>query len=274
MAALYTPQEVIEIAKLSQFFAAKARAKGALFSPELSPNLFKILYTERKSLEWAYNLDPTLDSLQNVANYVYRLCGRFGAAALGIIGEGISGGSVVTPITPSGVAFSFEYLIPITASDFATATEYNDSRIAGKQLEVFWKNVQNFETTYGWQINYTPTGFEVFVDDGNGNNAFDAFGANADAEFNIYIVNPTVSTSTATAPVIIPYVGVGGETFFTDSQLAGKTTVTVIRATPYPVIYTGTPSIAEALFTSATGRIDFNTGNPIGAGEYILVIAI
>src|SRR6478736_5785580 len=122
MAVPYTPQEVIEIAKLSQFYAAKAVANGALFGRELSPMLPKILYTERKSLEWAYDLDPTLISLQNTANYVYRLCGRFGAAAISVLGTG--GGIIIDPTTPTSIGTAFEYVRRITAGNFTNGNEY------------------------------------------------------------------------------------------------------------------------------------------------------
>lgn len=273
MATPYTPSEVIDIAKLSQFYASDAIAKGSLFGRELSPMLHKILYTERKSLEWAYNLDPSISSLQNVANYVYKLCGRFGARAIASLGNG--GGTVITPTTPTSLGISFEYLIPITAADFSTATDYNSSKIAGKQLEVYWTNVNNYETSYGWRLIYTPTGFTVFVDDGNGNNAFDAFGANSDAEFKIYIVNPTGTVAPTSTGLVMPlYEGIGGETFFELDVLKDKTTVAVVRGTPYGVLMnTGTPSVGVCVYTATLGKIDFGAGNPISAGEQILVVA-
>lgn len=274
MPSVYTPAEVINIAKLSQFYAANYIGDGSLFTPYTDPMHARQLYVERKSLEWAYDLDHNYSSLQNVANYVYRLCGKAGLKAIGVLGGGAGGGgTIINPTIPADFGFSFEYLIPITAADFFSSTEYRDIRIAGKQVEVFWKNIPNFQSTWGWRLIYTPNGFEVFVDDGAGGNSFDASGANADAEFEIFIVHPTGTVNPAPdSGSIVTYQAIGGETFFTDSRLVGKdaSNMTLIKGTPYAIIPTGTPLTNQALFTSATGRFDFL--DQMMAGEFIVVI--
>jgi len=275
MPTLLTPAQIIDIAKLSQMYAGNAIAKGSLFSPELSPKLARILYVERRSLQWMYNLSPTNTTLQNVANYVYRLCGRFGLRAIAVLGGGAGGGTIITPVRPTQFGFSFEYLIPITAADFATATDYNDSRIAGKQLEVFWKNIPNYQTPTGWQLIYTPSGFTVFVNDGTGGNAFNAFTTNSDAIFDIYIVHPTGTTVTPTTGTgVITYQGIGGETEFNDDTLIDKTILMVFRGTPYGIITSWNPGALEAKFLSATGEVIFNAGNPILSGELVFVLYV
>lgn len=271
MPTLWTPQQIIDIAKLSQMYAANFIGNGSLFSPELDPKWARILYVERKSLEWRYDLNPTDSTLQNVANYVYRLCGRAGLKAIGVLGGGAGGGgTIIVPTTPSTLGFTFEYLIPITAANFTTSTEYDDIRIAGKQVEVFWKNIPNFQSSFGWQLIYTPTGFQVFVDDGAGNNSFDAFGANSDAEFEIFIVHPTGTSIATPTQGYYPYTGIGGETSFSNSILVGKSVVFVLRGTPYGVV-ASSPATDQAAFNPTTGTISFNAGNPINTGELIIV---
>lgn len=204
MAAPYTPVEIIEIAKLSQYYAAKAVATGKLFAPEINPMLPKILYTERKSLEWAYNLDNTLSTLQNVANYVYRLCGRFGASAISKLGTG--GGIIVNPTTPTSLGVAFEYIRRITAADFTNGTDYNADWIAGYEVFVEWDNGnQRYLTTD--QLRYTLSGFTVFIDDGNGNNSFDARTTNADVIMIVLKRFPlgTPVTTTPSVPIIFEY---------------------------------------------------------------------
>lgn len=270
MPTLKTPADIIDLAKLSQMYAANAKSRGDLFAAELSPKLFRILYVERKSLEWMYDLDPTNSTLQNVANYVYRLCGRFGLKAAGVLGGGPGGGTVITPITPGSMGISFEYLIPIRASDFFSATEYRDSRIAGKQVEVFWKNIPNYQSSFGWQLIYTPNGFEVFVDNGSGGNSFDAFGANADAEFEIYIVHPNGTVVQASSSPFT-YTGTGLEgVSFSDSSLIGRTVKYVLRGTPYAVV-ASSPNAIQCTFDTTTGTVTFNAAAPILNGEFIVV---
>ena len=270
MATLKTPAQIIDIAKLSQFYAANFIGNGSLFSPELDPRWARILYVERKSLEWMYDLDPTNSTLQKVANYVYRLCGRAGLKAAAVLGGGAGGsGTIITPTTPTTLGFRFLYLIPITAADFTTATEYDNPDIAGKELQVFWNNIDRY-LEIGTELLYTPTGFTVFIDDGSGGNSFNAFTTNTDAEFKIYIVHPEGTSISSPTQGYYPYTGIGGETSFSNSVLVGKTVVFVLRGTAYGVV-ASSPATNEVMFDTTTGTVTFNSGNPINAGEFIIV---
>jgi hypothetical protein len=205
MASLYTPQEIIDIAKLSQFYAGDDAGKSRMFSPVLNPKLDKILYLERKSLQWAYTLDSTLSSLQNVADYVYALCGKYGARAIAKLDAGGGGGIIVTPTTPTTIGLAFEYVRRITAADFTNGTDYDASWIAGYEVEPFWNNVNRYLTKL--EIQYTPTGFTVWIDDGAGGNAFDARTTNADVDMIVYKRFPlgTPVPVIPEAPVIFSY---------------------------------------------------------------------
>jgi hypothetical protein len=193
----YTTSEVINIAKVSQYLAAQFLAKNGLFGGGgIDRRLPRMLYIERKSIEWLYDLDPSDTSLVGTTNYVYALCGRFGLEAARIIASG-NGGTVV-PVTPP-TGFSFEYLIPITASMFSSATEYNDARIVGKTLQIFWNNVNRYIELSDGEWNYTPTGIEILIE------GFDAQTTNTDAVFKIYIVNPTENEEDAASGTIVNY---------------------------------------------------------------------
>ncbi len=265
---MLTVSEKIQVAEISQFLVANDIAKSGLFGGGIDRRRPRLLYMIRKNVSWMYGLDTSDSTLLRTSNYLYSLC-RNNLEAERILGIS-NGGGQITPVIPPG-SVSFEYLIPITAADFANATDYSSSKIAGKQVEVYWTNVQNFETPYGWQIIYTPTGFTVFVDDGLGNNSFNAQTTNADAIFKIFIVHPTGTATSTPTWGILPYTGIGGETFFTDPALVDKTVTAVIRGTPYGVIISGTPNDIQALSTPASGRIDFAVTNPINTGELILV---
>jgi hypothetical protein len=70
------------------------------------------------------------------------------------------------------------------------------------------------------------------------------------------------------------YLATGGETFFSYADLIGRTILEVQReATPTLAIITvGTPTPRQAKYTSASGRIDFNSGVPLDADEIVIVI--
>jgi hypothetical protein len=189
-----TVPRTIQIATVSQYLASHdVRVQQITRIGAIDPNLPISLYVERKCIQWIYDEDNDYDGLQAAADYLYALCGKYIWKAIQIL-DGGSGGQIA-PAT-GGSDFTFRYLIPITAADFADATNYNNTLIAGRQLEVFWKNVPNFQTTTGFQILYTPTGFQVFVDDGSGGNAFNATTTNSDAEFDVFIVNPVTTAVT------------------------------------------------------------------------------
>ncbi len=83
-----------------------------------------------------------------------------------------------------------------------------------------------------------------------------------------------IYTTTAKLPVMrLEYTGVGGETGFTDAILVGKNVFSVSRdgQDKSKLILTGTPIINGVLFTSATGGIDFDAGNPLATGEEVVV---
>lgn len=70
------------------------------------------------------------------------------------------------------------------------------------------------------------------------------------------------------------YKATGGETSFTYSDLIGRIIILVEReSTPtLEVITVGTPTPRQALYTSASGRISFDSASPLDAGEIVNVI--
>lgn len=113
-----TPIDTINIAKVSQYLASYDVAKGGLFGASVTPMLPVILYTERKSLEWLYNIDPSNENLQNVANYVFGLCGSYGLTAQAIIS---GGGGSVTPGTPTITPSPYQF--EVSSSSFIATGE-------------------------------------------------------------------------------------------------------------------------------------------------------
>jgi hypothetical protein len=190
---MYTPQAILDIARVSQYMVANDQQRRGLLSGGTDPRWSRMLYVEKGSLEWILGLSPSHATVEKTAYYVYALCGKWALLAqaamraAGVVPGGgtTSDGSVINPETGSAVAFDFEYLIPIKGTDFATATTYNDTRIVGHSLQVFWNEVNRY-LEWGSEIGYTDTGIEILID------GFDAATTHSDATFKIYIKDPDV----------------------------------------------------------------------------------
>lgn len=170
--------DILQQAEVSQYLATNQIANGNIFSGVLDNNLDKILYTERKSVAWAYSQNNNDPSLVKTGNYLFWLMGKFRLQAIGIIAGG-GGGTPISPITPP--ISSGTYLIPILAAAFADATNYNNPLIVGKNLQIFYNNINRF--LLSGEYSSTSTGVQILLD------GFDAKGVNSDAEMNIFIVN-------------------------------------------------------------------------------------
>jgi len=261
----YLITDIIQWAEISQPFARydqerKLETKGASTIQDLDIKL----YVERKSLQYAYDQDPTSDETFQIGQWVLSLIGIYLFKAQQVTG---SGGSIA-PITPSGGLF-FDYLIPVLGGvpDFANATDYNDSRIVGKNLEIFWNDIPRFLVAGEWA--YTPTGIRILV------GGFDATANTYD--FKIFIRNPFGASGTGVEVTrSFQYTGIGGETSFFEPLLADSTIISVARGTDYELINSGTPTGLQALITLSgslsDGHITFAADNPMVAGEIVTVI--
>lgn len=170
-------QNIIAQAKVAQYLATIQIANGNLYGGVLDNRLDKIIYTERKSVEWAYNRNPNDPTLIATANYLYWLCGLFILKAIGVISGG-TGGSIITPVQPPVV--NEKYLIPISGADFATATAYNNPYIVGKNLQVFYNDINRY--LEAGEFTTTSTGIIINLA------GFDATSVNLNSLFKIFIV--------------------------------------------------------------------------------------
>lgn len=95
----YPVDTIIKVAKISQYLASKdARSSKFYKNQPIDPRLHRLLYMERKALEWLYNTSPSDPTINGVANYVFSLCAPYYIEALTILGEGQSG-NIVNPAT-------------------------------------------------------------------------------------------------------------------------------------------------------------------------------
>lgn len=106
----YTVAQIINIAKISQYLSAQDAAKGSLFGQRLIPDTSKILYMERKAVEWLYDLDSTDDTLTLTSNYLYSLCRGYNLKASRISGGGGSGGTI-SPISPATAPTPLQFIV-------------------------------------------------------------------------------------------------------------------------------------------------------------------
>ncbi len=172
--AQLTVLQKINIAKLSQAYATVDILKSGLYAGGIDLDLPRKIYCVRKTIENTYNLDDSDSTLFATSNYLIALCGKYWLSA----NASISGSGSISPIIPPP---SLTYLIPITGSDFADATNYNDNRIIGKSLAIFWNDINRYLFTNEFSV--TSTGINILVP------GFDAT-ANPTYELFIYIINP------------------------------------------------------------------------------------
>ena len=100
-------QDIIDKGKISTYLCANDTALGAMYSPRLDPNLYRLIYIEMKSLEWANQQSGTYTNIEFVGNYNIALYGAYGVKAKVIL-DGGGGGSIVpvSPVTaPSPIEF-------------------------------------------------------------------------------------------------------------------------------------------------------------------------
>lgn len=112
MATNLTPSQIIDIAKISQYLAGDDVAQGTLWGTRLIPTSDRILYMERKAVEWMYNLDPTNSTLRLTSNYLYSLCRGYNLRAQAISG----GGGSVSPVAPVSLPAPIEFVVDAASS--------------------------------------------------------------------------------------------------------------------------------------------------------------
>lgn len=86
---MFTPRQVIRIAKVSQYLAENDIEKKGLYGGGQDLLLPRKIYCVRKNVSWMYEMNPGDSSLQGTTNYLYALCGKYAAAAQSILSENL-----------------------------------------------------------------------------------------------------------------------------------------------------------------------------------------
>ena len=103
-----TVVQILQYAPAASYLAANANAKSALFNnSRVNPILPQQIYALYFVLKKIYNEDPVYDGLVPCANYLWEIMGRYGIQAQGVYG----GGGSVTPINPTLVPDSFDFVV-------------------------------------------------------------------------------------------------------------------------------------------------------------------
>jgi len=113
-------ENIIRIAKVSQYLSAIDVANGNLFGKRIAPSTPVILYCERKAVEWLYNLDPTDSTLTGTANYLYSLCRGYNLKA-----NSVTGGGTVSPINPVTAPDPYDFVVSASSFMVTGATTKN-----------------------------------------------------------------------------------------------------------------------------------------------------
>lgn len=150
----YTVAQIIAIAKVSQYLAQNDVAKGRLFGPRKIPLSPKILYAERKAVEWLYGLDPTNSTLTLTANYLYSLCRGYNLKAANIVNGGSGGG--VSPVSPSSAPSRLDFLVstssflPTGTTSFTFPATWKGFNLAFNRDNLPQSQVQSETTSFLW----------------------------------------------------------------------------------------------------------------------------
>lgn len=126
-----TIQQIINIAKVSEYLSANSILRSGLFGSGTPSYLPSLIRQVRQSVERKYQEDPTDEYLIGNADYLYSLCNRFNKIAQSVTG---GGGSIASQTSTNQGIYPFV----ITSADFEDdGVSYNNPNIVGDNLELF-----------------------------------------------------------------------------------------------------------------------------------------
>ena len=150
----YTVPQILDIAKISEYLARVDEAKGNLFGKRVAPNTAMILYTERKAIQYIYDLDSSDDNLTLTANYLYSLCRGYNLRAANIMNGG-SGGSV-SPVNPSTAPSPYQFIVDasttfiINGQSSKTITDFIGFNLLFSRNGIPQSNITTEASYYTW----------------------------------------------------------------------------------------------------------------------------
>lgn len=163
-----TVPEIIDIRPIAQYLATIDIPKKGLYGGGTDVNLPRKIYLIGKSVQRIFDNDPTDDTLELTANFLYTLLGIYGLKAM-VVEESAGTVSPVQPGPVSGILFPFY----IHSSDFESdGVTYLNTKIVGVNISLFINEyVQQFFP--GTHFNYVPSGGFVITAPGFDATQFD-----------------------------------------------------------------------------------------------------
>lgn len=153
--AIATTTEAILRGRISTYLSANYVSQGAIWGTRKAPTSPVVIAIVTDALDWGITGGAqTTQSIRGTTNYLIWLIGFWGQQAQAISEGGgggtvIPGGDVVTPITISG-------------TDFVSATNWDNTGYANKQLVVFSNGIARY-LTFGTEWAYTTTGITILM---------------------------------------------------------------------------------------------------------------
>jgi len=257
-----TVEEIIDIAKVSQYLSTGAVIKGGLYGGGNDIQLPRKLYCIRDDVEWMYDNEPSNTTLFETSRYLYALCGIYKFKAASVLGTGGSIAPVIPEYNNCGGA------VIITAADFsADGKTVERTDWLNKTLTIFWNNINRFILQADGEWAYNPTGgFEILVP-----SDFDANYINADAIFIVFV------SCEPPGPAYVPPSSGGGSDLERATFSGDGVTVTF----QIPHLLSGTPSyVIQPVGEDSAGEyssnadstnitITYNVAPPVGSDNVI-----
>lgn len=131
--------DIISEGKISTYLCANDTSLGSMYGPRLDPNLYRLIYIEMRSLEWANEQSGTYTNIDFVANYNIALYGRYYLKAKSILAGG-SGGTIV-PISPTTAPSPIEFIVSGSSYIPTGATTKTISSFTGYNLLFVRNNI-------------------------------------------------------------------------------------------------------------------------------------
>lgn len=144
---MYTVQQIINIACVSEYLAANDIAKGGTFGGGIDIQLPRKLYCVRKAVQARYNESNSDSTLTATSNYLYALCAPYNGQAAVISGS-TSGGNV-SPINPNASPTPYDFAVTDSSFIANGISSINISAFKGYNILFIRNNIPQSQTDTG-----------------------------------------------------------------------------------------------------------------------------
>lgn len=272
-----TISEIIDIANISQYLASKDVAFNGMFNwGSLDKDLPLKIYDVREAVEWMNIQNPNYSTLQQTANYLYQLCGKYSGVAKGIVAQNsgqvvynTNTGQILNGLMPVQYQFTVgDVDAPLDGTN--TTFVINDNRIIANSFDLNLDGLEtpeNQSTQISYQEIYTSSIITVTF------NQAPQVGQIVRYQ---YLKGLSVNNGKQTQPVLV-FTCVGGETEIEFSELVNVPIgdiLTLARSgnVIQPVLGTNADMNALEYDNGALGKFFAPTGDIFQAGEIIQVL--